>query len=446
MTRYLARFHARSEHDEASQFTSTALGIYAAGGVIAVFFSLILAVLAGIFPITGLSLTWSRILILLGGMNVAASLISGVFSGIPMALQRFDQVNVIAIASTIFRALLIVLVLSAGGGIVALVCIQLAYTVAATIASVWASLRLYNQLRVQLGVFTREHVSVVFSFSMYSFCLLIFDTGIMYLNSVVLGAFQSARLVTFFWIAASLINYSRSLVSGISKTSTPVASALEAQGDISGLQRAMLSAASYATLVVLPIAITFALRGGEFIGLWMGSDYAELSGRVLWILSLGLAFSAGSQVALATMLGISKHRAVVPTYLVQAFCIFVAGLVTVRTYGVLGVAWSTTIPYLVVSLFFWPWYLRETLKVPMLEYLYSTLIKPVIVVLPFGFCTFAIQRLWPVSNLALFFLQTGAILPTALVSFWYFYLTREHRQELARTHLQPAWNAIRFRF
>jgi O-antigen/teichoic acid export membrane protein len=446
MTRFIAKFQARAEHEEASGFTSAALAVFGVGGVLALLLSLVMATRAELFSVPGMSASRVRVLLILGGLNVAASLVSGVFSGIPMALQRFDHVNMIAVASTIFRAVCIVAALSAGGGLIALVCIQLAYTLGATVASAGVSLRLYPQLRVRLGNVQREAVSLILSFSVYSFTLLVFDIGIMYLSSVVLGAFVSANLVTFFWIAASLVNYSRTFVAGISKTSTPQASALEAQGDIQGLQRSLLSGASYATLAILPIAATFALRGSSFIGLWMGAEYADLSGRVLLILSLGLAISASNQVALATMLGISKHRAVGPAFLMQAACTVAATLATVRIWGVVGVAWSTTLPYIGVSLLFWPWYLRQNLRIPMAAYVFSTWVKPTLALAPFALSTYAVERFWPAPNLLFFFLQTGAILPVAVLGFWYFYLTREHREALGKTVLQPAWQALRQRF
>lgn len=446
MTRYIAKFHARGEHEEAGRFTSAALGVFGALGLLAVLISAMLAARADSFSIPGMSVGRMRILLLLGGLNVATSLISGIFSGIPMALQRFDHVNVIAVLSTIFRAVFIVLALSAGGGLIALVSIQLVYTVTAIGASAWVSLRLYPQLRVRIADLQKEYIWLILSFSAFSFTLLVFDTGIMYLNSVVLGAFQSANLVTFFWIAASLVNYSRTLIAGISKTSTPEASALEAKGDAPGLRRALLNGASYATLVILPIAVTFALRGKSFIGLWMGPEYADLSGRVLWILTIGLALSAGNQVALATVLGISKHRAVGPAFLLQAVCIFAASLATVRTWGAVGVAWGTTLPYVAVSLFFWPWYLRQSLGVSIRGYLFSIWVKPALTIAPFALFTYAIDRFWPAPNLAFFFLQTGAILPAAVLGFWYLYLTREHRQILEESVLHPAWQALRLRF
>jgi len=40
------------------------------------------------------------------------------------------------------------------------------------------------------------------------------------------------------------------------------------------------------TMLILPVVITFALRGRAFIGLWVGDEYASLSGTVLRILSI----------------------------------------------------------------------------------------------------------------------------------------------------------------
>lgn len=220
--------------------------------------------------------------------------------------------------------------------------------------------------------------------------------------------------------------------------STPQASALEAQGDFPGVRRALVSGAGYATMVILPMAATFLIRGKSFIGLWMGSEYAWLSGQVLWILTLGLILSAGNQVALATMLGVSKHKALVPVFLGQALCNMILGILLVRKLGLLGVAWATTLPYLGMSLFFWPWYVRRALGVPVRDYVWTVWVRTLLAVAPFAGCTWFVQKAWPAPNLPVFFLQTAAVLPLVFICFWYFCLRRAQRQALSSVFLQPA--------
>jgi O-antigen/teichoic acid export membrane protein len=442
VTRYVARFHARSDHEAASRIASSALVLFSLVGISSIFLSILLAWSVPWLPLPEADLRWARILLLQVGPLVGLSFIGGIFSGILMALQRFDHVNAVGVLSTVLRALIIVWVLAAGGGLIALTWIQLGATLATALAAAWISFHLYPQLRIRRALADRAHLRLLSSFSAYSFTLLVFDSLVLYADSLIVGIFLPVSFVTFFWIAANLINYSFAIVGGISKISTPMASALEAQGDDRGLERVLLNGTSYATAVVLPLATTFMLRGNPFIRLWMGPEYADLSGRVLWILSLALVLSASNQVALATMLGISKHEPLVPVLLGQALWTFALGAVLVRPLGLPAVAWATAVPYLAVGLFFWPRYVRRCLGVPVRKYVLSTWVRPGLSVVPFALGTYAIDRLWSASSLVVFFLQTGALLPLALLGFWCVCLNRQERQMYVQTLLQPTFRVL----
>jgi O-antigen/teichoic acid export membrane protein len=439
LTRYVARFHARSEHHESGQVVSAALVLFGAAGAAATLLTLVLAVRVDSLPIPPHYHDLARILLILLGPNVAVSLLSGVFSGVLMALHRFEPVNLVGVLTTVVRAIVIVAVLSAGGGLVALVWIQLLTTLVATLACAWICFRVYPELRIRFRGGVLKYVGLIVPFSAYSFLLLTFDPLLAYLVSLLVGTLGSAQLVTFFWIGANLVNYSRAIVGGISKTSTPLASALEAQGDQARLQQATLNTASFATVVVLPMAVTFLFRGSSFVGLWMGPEYSAPSGRVLWILTISLIFSASSQIALATVLGISKHKALVPVFLGQAIATLVASAAVFPRAGVVGVAWAMAIPHLAVSLLFWPAYLRKTVGVPLRACFEAVWLRPLLAALPFALGTYALEKLLPASNLAIFFLQTGALLPLALAGSWYLCLTKEVRSKLLETIRQPSF-------
>ena len=96
--------------------------------------------------------------------------------------------------------------------------------------------------------------------------------------------------------------------------------------------------------------------------------------------------------------------------------------------GIVGVAWGTAIPNMFVDIVYWPWYSRRTLGIPIREYARSIWFYPVVSLLPFGLCTFIVERLSPAPNLMVFFLQVAAVLPSAMVGAWYFGLGREERE------------------
>ena len=429
VTRYVAKFHTESKSDSVGRVASSALVIFSVAGFLALAISLLLAFFAlDAFHIPPAYRTTAQIVLILGGASVAVSLVSGVFGGIIVGLQRFDLLNGIEILITGLRALAIVIALWGGKGLVALACIQLVFTAARGLANAGLTFRLYPGLRIRLAATDRDHLRMIFSFSVYAFLIHISVNVIYYTDSVVIGAFLPVSMITFFAIGGNLIEYMRGLLSGISQTMSPLASTLEARQDLGGLRDALLTSSRFATMVALPIALTFMLRGGTFIGLWMGPQYATLSGQILAILALMMLFSAAVTPAGSIMLGISKHKPIVPVRIAEALCNLVLSVIWVRTMGVLGVAWGTTIPSLAFSIFYWPWYIHRTLAIRPLSYVVSSWIRPGVAILPFALCTYAFERLWPASNLAVFFLQVAATLPLALGGFWLLCFTQVQRQ------------------
>jgi len=433
VTRYVSRFQAQGDHESASRIVSTAVGFFLITGLFAVIAAATAALFAiRLFNIPEMYQPQIRVALWLAGANVATYLIKGTFAGCAAGLQRFEAMNAIDMALGALRALGAVMTLRAGGGIVGLALVELAYTSAGCVAQFWLSFRIYPELRVRLRLFTRQHLTMILSFSVFSFLLDVAIELIYYTDVFVIGAFLPLGSVAFFSVAANLRNYSRSLIAGLAHALTPAASKLEAQTRHDELKRFLSAGARNASLIMLPIAATFMLRGRTFIGLWMGREYGELSGPVLYVLSVAALFSASSQIAQSVVLGIGRHKAVVPVFLAQGLWSMVLAVALVYSKGIVGVAWATTIPSLATSLVFWPWFMRRTVGFPIGDYIISAWVRPGLAVMPFAVCTYAFERLLPPSNLFVFFLQVGAALPLALLGSWVFCFGRHERQSIVQ--------------
>src|SRR5271157_3413306 len=340
VTRYVAKYHTQEEHEEVGRIVSSAFVIFVSIGVLSILTSAGLALFAiPYFSIPAAYQTQARVVLLVAGLNVAFSLIGGVFGGVIIGLQRFDVSNTVEVLSTGIRSLFVVLVLKGGGGIVALSGVQLAFSVLGCVVYYWVAKRLCPHLTIGFNQADRQQLSLIFSFSAYSFVLQISTYLIYYTDSVVIGAFLPVSAITFFAIAGNLMNYARAPISSISVTMTPLASSVEARSDYSQLRLVTLKASRYATAIMLPVAITFLLRGRSFIGLWMGASYAEVSGRVLSILTIAWLFSAGNAVLGATMMGISKHKGIIPAELGE-------GLLNLALVSPAGFGYTSPDPYL----------------------------------------------------------------------------------------------------
>jgi hypothetical protein len=234
--------------------------------------------------------------------------------------------------------------------------------------------------------------------------------------------------VTVFAIAHGLIEYAHALGGGIRTTRAPRASALEGGGHGDTLRALTLQGTRYCMLLVLPIAATFGLRGSSFIGLWMGSQYAGPSGEVLAILAMRLVSLTATGAAVSVLLGASRERVVARICVAEAVVSVATVVLLVRPFGLLGVAWGTTVPTVVAALGVWPWLLRESLGVGIRRYIAASWALPIASYLPFIAATWVVERLWPAPSLLVFIAQVAALMPVALAGLWYVGLSAAARR------------------
>ncbi len=433
VTRYVARFHSQAAHGNASNVASSAMLIFSSAGLIAFSTSVVFATLiVGRLKIPPQYLAASRVVLVVTGLSIATSLVNGVFGGVLVGLQRFDLTNGIEIANNLLRTFTIVLFLHLGYGIVTLALIQLGFTLARLAANFRLARHLYPELRINLAFADRAGVKLIFSFSIFSFLMHVGGSLIYASDNVVIGAFLPVSAVTFYAIGGNLAEYTRTLVAGISQTMTPLASSAEAKEDRALMEKIVLFGSRAGTMVVLPIALTLMIRGGSFIGLWMGTQYADLSGAVIRVLSLTLLFWAANSVTGGTLLGLSKHKPIVPMILAEGVCNLALSIFLVRRMGIVGVAWGTVIPSMASTFLFWPWYIRRSLHIDPLTYAASAWLRPGIAILPFAIASFAIEHILPATTLLVFFLQVACLLPLVAVGYWLVCLNTEQRTEYSQ--------------
>lgn len=436
VTRYVAKFFAVQDHEAASRYVSIALRFFLVAGCLALAASGGAALLVD--KIVGIQLTLLhevRWVILISGATIAVSMVGGVFGGVVAGLERFDSLNAVEMVLESARAGAVVFFLSAGYGLIALATIFLVTALFRAAAHALLARRLYPRLAFRLDVWESADVRTILGFGATS--ALLQCAGILTASgqAILISAFLPVAFVTFFSIGASLTQYARSVVSGITQVMTPRASALKGLRVEDTLRHTVLAIGRSATLIVLPMSITFILRGRTFIELWMGAKYAESSGAVLWILAIALSFSAARQVVGAAMIGLNRHRTLVVALFVEGALNLGLGALLIQWWSIVGVAWGAAIPHLAFSLLFIPWYTARVLHISPRESVLQFWLTPLCAMVPFAACTFAVEHWWPAHNLLLFFLQVACVLPAAVVGALALGLTRTEREGLL-SHLR----------
>jgi O-antigen/teichoic acid export membrane protein len=416
VTRFVSKHHARGEHLESSRALSAAFWVRLWIGLVVVVISFVFPPIAiSVFHIPAEMQTATRWAIGVTGTSFAVTLAIGVFGGVLAALNRFDVLSTVNIVQTVLRASGTLWLLRSGYGIVGLAIWELTVVVLANTALAALTFRVYRELRL---FFRRPESAVLrplWSYSLYALLFNICGQIIYYTDNLVVGVFLSAGAVTFFAIAGGLLDYARQVVSALGTIIFPLASSLDARGRQAELRRLLIKGTQATLLIALPIQVALFFRGHTFIALWIGQEYAGISGSVLRILLLAHVFAIANYTSYNIVCGLGKNKRVALVGTVEAAANLLLSVVLVRLIGLEGVAWGTVIPSLAVQLLFWPRYICATLEMRVREYIWQGWIRSGLAVTPFAFACYFADRAWVSTGLLHFFTQMLLLLP-ALVA------------------------------
>jgi len=353
VTQYVARLNATKSKEELNELCSTATVFY----VMVALFSVLAGFLLGQFipyfiSDIGPFKASVQTAVVIVSIEVAVILTFNVFGGIVIGLQRFDISQGVSIFGTFLRVLGTVFVLLRGYGIVGLALASLASTLLGNTLQAIFAFRLLPDLRISTKLFSQENVRKLFGFGLVMFVTHISEKIIYRTDATVIGIFGSASQVTHYVIAGNLIDYSAGLLATISVVLFPMASDLSARKDIEGLRKALLMGTRLTISVGMPIYISFLVIGKDFIVLWMGEKYGQFSPIVLTILTVGSIARMSQFNSVSILAGVQKHRFLSACMSAEAVANLVLSIVLVKLYGIYGVALGTTIPIIIVRIFF----------------------------------------------------------------------------------------------
>lgn len=442
VTRYVAHHHAVGDNEGSSSIVSAGMVLFLFLGLVAVLLSGAVAFFLPVFfkipePLVG----DSQLVLVIGGLTVAATLVGAVFGGIVTGLERFDVSSGIEIVVTAIRSVVIVLALGEGYGLVALGCIHLASSVLYGVAAWVAVHRLYPELRLRFRVNLRPHIRTIFSYSMFLSVIHVMGIVVYYSDALVIAAFLPVSAVTFYAIAGNLCDYAYKVAGSLSKMMTPRVSALTSMGS-KNVPDEIVSTARIATLATAPIAAIFWFRGESFINLWMGAEYGPASGEILRVLAFVVWLGGGRFVASASIMGVNRHRTLIPALAFEALCNLALSIALVGPFGILGVAVGTLIPSVLVSLLYIPFCLARATEVPVGAFYHRAWLLPTLAVLPFALVNILLERFSPAGNLAFFFLQIILTLPLVAAGALVLCLTPAEKTR-AGSMLKKAYSALR---
>lgn len=358
--RYVADLYSRREWDRLNKVVSTIQTVYIGTATLVFLFTgFCIWYAPALQKWDSLPMGEIQLSILIVGGTIGLGMMASVYGGVLIGTQRLDIKRGIEVTLGIVRLLLTLLCLHEHYGLITLALIFLAVTIIEHGASAFYAYRQVPTLSVGPWLTRRDVMGECFSFSAFNAIALFAEYLIFFTDTVVIGIILGPLAVVPYQIGLRIAQMIQIPIAQIGEAVLPKAGELHARSAQQELGR----------LVAKGMGLAFLLSGAFLIGsfyfsdllirTWIGKEFTD-SNTVLVLLVASQLVALPMVVARKALLGIGQVRKQAFIDLFEAFLNLVLSLILIRYWGILGVAWGTVIPLILVELFILlPYAMRE---------------------------------------------------------------------------------------
>jgi O-antigen/teichoic acid export membrane protein len=368
ITRHLGHSLGSLDSEECNRVFNTSLRIYLALGGVALLVTAALAAIAPLFckSAEDASLFWKVILVL--GVSLALQFPMKVYKGVLEAHLRFDLTAGLDLLTLVIRTVFVVAIIFLGYKIVGLAWVTLLTGIPSMALSVYYTHKELPFLRVDSKYWGMETARTLFSYSAFSFIAHVAYIVRFRIDFLVVAAFLGLTAVTHYSIADKLMQYFIEFLTALFGVLPSVFSRLEGAQDFEGIKRTFFFGTKLSLSITSFFTFGFVAWGKPFITRWMGPSYGDAY-PVLVVLAVGLTFFLWQTVSISLLYGTSRHKVLAIFNVIEAVANLALSLVLVRRYGIIGVAFGTTVPITINTLLLIPAYVCRISKIDYFEYL-----------------------------------------------------------------------------
>jgi O-antigen/teichoic acid export membrane protein len=347
LVRYYSKYYATDDWDGVNGIYNAAVRIYAGlASIILILTPIVVFLILPGFKIEADMFRTAQVVVITLGIAQTANLFFVPFSAIG-GFHRFDISNYFRIGRAILEPLAMVVVLELGRGLQ-----TMAWAILGLTMVYWLSINVYRarafpKMALTLGKIDRENYRLLFGYGIVAFLIMITNFMIYHTDNLVIGWFLPMEFVAVYAVASGISTKIRGVIGLMSVPLVPTISHFEAQQDFDKIRTIYRKAMRYLYFVAGVATLTTVFFGGPFILLWVGDGFTD-SIPVLLILMLGSAIAYPQLIANSILYGLSKHKIVFYVHLGEALCNLGLSVVLIHYLGIVGVAWGTTIPQLVI--------------------------------------------------------------------------------------------------
>ena len=382
IVRYVSKYLAAGSKEDLAKLINTTLFVYTCIGMLCLVVTAVLAFFVNtFFRIPAEFYSSSSLLIWMVGASVALGFPLGAVGGFLEGLQRFEILNWSNVVSGVLRAVLIVVVLQHGLGLLTITFITVALPIITAIIRVFIALHLCPIL-FGWNYVDRATFRKIVHYSSTTLMIMVAGRLKFKTDEIVIGSMMSAAAITYFNIGSRIVDYAGMVVSAFAQNFLPVASQSEATGNLSRLRKVLVVGNRFCAFTIFPITAALLILGKSVIEAWVGRKYIATSYPVLVITLVSSTFMFAQSVSGRILFGMSKHRTWAYVTLIEGISNLILSIILIRYYGIIGDAFGTAIPLTCSMVLFMPAHLCRLLGIRIRTYLREAFVLPCLITAP----------------------------------------------------------------
>lgn len=394
VTQYLTRYLAVKDYEKANECMSSSVAVLSALGTLVTVLSVIVAYVAirlYHFP-PGIGREVYCCILIIGfstGLGFAFFPFGAVFT----ANQRYDLSNLVGISTRFISAGAIYAALHAGYGLIGISAALCGSNFIDYFIRSRVAYRIMPQLRISWRHVRIIQLRGVGSFGLWNFMISVSGYADQYAQMLLIGYFLPIKAAAYYGLAVGLSGQIRAGLTSMAQVFYPAATEIYSRGDQEALKRLYVDGTRLMLLIAIPAMIIAWLWADDFYNLWIGGKY--LSGtefpsvaRLFRVILIGTAFIYVSRIGGQILLGAGRVSLMAKCVFVEALLNLSLSLISIRTYGLVGVAASSVASLLLVRVFVFPLALDKTVALK-IRNLLQACVRPLavgVLLIPLLFC------------------------------------------------------------
>ena len=355
------------------------------------------------------------------------------FTSIINGLNRYDISSVAMAAMGAVTTLGSVAVLYMGFGLIAVVWLHVILPAGMIAFYLVAIKRLLPGIRLHC-TFSLAPFKRVLHFGLYSMLSRVTDVVVRQIVPLLIGALLGMAAVTYYIIPFTILNRLTALLGRIGMVILPAISELQGQKRLDTIRRLYLTSyrimISFAVAFVMPLLIF----GQRFLSLWMGPEFAEQSGAVLVIITLGVFFDLCTHIPSHVVNGLGRPKVSGLAAISQATLLLILMVPAALYGGIKGVAAAYSLSLAIVFPFFVCYVNRAVVGLSLNQLWKEAYMRPLLSGLVVAVPLAAVPQL-RIHNIFLLLLVMGSGVALYFSIALLFGVYRKHERQILREYL-----------